>query len=161
MNSLYEGIELDNAQTTMICRGLFDLAAVDGVHETEIALINDFYSASGGGPQELEILAKGGFDLDEATAVLKGDRAEAFLLSCYMLIYADGLHSDEEQVRIGEYAAALDISAGRLEELHLQARLYLLSVLAQTLKNREVVQAMGAELGLSADVISNAMKKEN
>jgi hypothetical protein len=36
-----------------------------------------------------------------------------------------------------------------------------LSVLAQTLKNREVVQAMGTELGLSADVISSAMKEEN
>lgn len=161
MNSLYEGIELDAAQTAMICRGLLDLAAVDGVHETEIALINDFYGGSGGGTQDLEVLANAGFELTEAAAILKGDDAEAFLLSCYMLIYADGLHSDEERVRIGEYATALDISHGRLEELHVQARLYLLSVLAQTLKNREVVQAMGTELGLSADVISSAMKEEN
>jgi hypothetical protein len=161
MNSLYEGIEFDTAQTAMMCRGLLDLAAVDGVHDTEIALIKDFYSGSGGGAQDLEVFANAGFDLEEAAAILKGDQAVAFLLSCYMLIYADGLQSDEERVRIGEYAAALDISEGRLEELHVQARLYLLSVMAETLKNRAVVQAMGMELGLSADVIASAMKEEN
>ena len=161
MNGFYEGIELDTVQTAMICRGLLDLAAVDGVHETEVALINDFYTSSGGGAEDIKSLQAAGFDLGEASGVLKGEQVETFLLSCYMLIYADGLHSNEERVRIGEYAAALDISEGRLEELHVKARLYLLSVLAQTLKNREVVQAMGTELGLSADAISSAMQEGN
>jgi len=161
MIELYEGVELDTTQTAMVCRGLLDLAAVDGVHETEVALINDFYASSGGGPQDIHVLREAGFDLGEAAGILKGEQAETFLLSCYMLIYADGLHSDEERVRIGEYARALDVSEGRLEELHVKARLYLLSVLAQTLKNRAVVQAMGTELGLSADIISSAMQKEN
>ena len=161
MIDLYEGVELDTTQTAMICRGLLDLAAVDGLHETEIALINDFYTSSGGGTEDIKVLEQAGFDLAEAAAILKGDQAETFLLSCYMLIYADGLHSDEERVRVGQYAQALDVSEGRLEELHVKARLYLLSVLAQTLKNRAVVQAMGTELGLSDDVISSAMQKEN
>ena len=44
MNDLYEGVELNAEQTTWICRGLLDLAAVDGVHENEVALIKQFYS---------------------------------------------------------------------------------------------------------------------
>jgi len=161
MIDLYEGVELDAAQTAMICRGLLDLAAVDGLHETEVALINDFYTSSGGGAEDIKVLQEAGFDLNEAAGILKGEQAETFLLSCYMLIYADGLHSNEERLRVGEYASALDVSEGRLEELHVKARLYLLSVLAQTLKNRAVVQAMGSELGLSDDVISSAIQKED
>ncbi|MCA9540697.1 MAG: hypothetical protein KC620_17480 [Myxococcales bacterium] len=164
MHDLYEGIELSKGQTEWICRGLLDLAAVDGIHENEYALIGEFYASSGGDPGDLSSL-EGKFDLKAAAAALSagGEAAvEAFLISCYLLIYADGNHSDPERKRIGEYADAFGISAEGLSKLHLKARLYLLEMLAAGLRNKDAVREVaGAELGLSADEIAGSMTKED
>lgn len=182
MQELYEGVELSPAEIDVIARGLLDLAAVDGVHESEIALIDEFYRGSVAGTaaltiqcphcsnsiefyrrpveggRDLDALRARPFDLDEAAAVLRkgGDEVvEAFLVSAYLLIYADGEHSDAERVRIKEFADALGVSADRLEDLHLRARLYLLQTLAKNLKNKAAVQEVGASLGLAeADIAS-------
>lgn len=163
MHDLYEGIELNKAQTEVICRGLLDLAAVDGLHDNEVALIHDFYKNGGGEGDVVEALADG-FDLDAATRTLEeGGPAvvEAFVMSCYLLIYADGRHSDEERARIAQYADALGLDRARLEELHVKARLYLLEMLAAGLRNRDAIRDVGGELGLSDEAITRAMKKED
>lgn len=156
MQELYEGIELDDEQTEWICRGLLDLAAVDGVHESEIELVRDFYSASGERSADIAALQAKGFDIGEASKHLLagGDKVvEAFIVSCYLLIYADGEHSDAERKRIGQFAEGLGIDAERLEGLHVKARLYLLQILANNLRNKDVVRQVGAEMGLADDQI--------
>lgn len=163
MHDLYEGIELNKAQTEVICRGLLDLAGVDGLHDNEVALIHEFYKSGGGTGEVVEALADG-FDLDAATRTLKeGGPAvvEAFIMSCYLLIYADGRHSDEERARIAQYADALGVDRARLEELHVKARLYLLEMLAAGLRNKDAIRDVGGELGLSDEAITRAMKKED
>lgn len=162
MNDLYEGIELNQAQTEAICRGLLDLAAVDGLHEAEIALIHDFYKSGGGEGDAIEALSKADFDLDGTVKVLKDGGqgvVEAFIISCYLLIYADGEHSDAERGRIAEYGTALGLDADGLEGLHVKARLYLLQMLAAGLRNKDAIHDVGAELGLSDDAIGSLDKE--
>ena len=138
-----------------------DLAAVDGMHATEEALIREFYSSSGGDIGQLEQYAADGFDLTAAAAVLTDTVREGFLLSCYMLIYADGRQSDEERERIKSYADALGVTASELDSLHSQARLYLLQMLAEGLRNRDAVMAAGAALGLSGEEIADIASRED
>ena len=161
MTDLYEGVELNAEETTLICRGLLDLAAVDGVHENEVALIKQFYSTSGGTLDDLAALRSEPFDLATVRDVIKGPVIDAFLTSCYLLIYADGHHSDAERTRIGEYAAALDITPDQLEDLHLKARRFLLQELAAGLRNQGVLAQVGADLGLDDGAVAHAISKEN
>jgi len=161
MDDLYGGIQLNSEQSTWICRGLLDLAAVDGVHDTEEALIREFYGSSGGDVESLEQLAQDGFDLAAAQGVLTGQVRDGFLLSCYMLIYADGQQSELEKERIAAYAEGLGVTASELDTLHTQARLYLLQMLAVGLRNRDAVSAAGAALGLSGEQIASIAHRED
>lgn len=157
MHELYEGIELDATQTEWICRGLIDLAKVDGLHEAEIELIEGFASAGGPGQANVADLKNAPFDLAEAAPILGASEqlTEAFLASCYLLIYADGMHSDQERARIGEYADALGVERDRLEDLHVRARLYLLQMMAQGLRNKEAIKMVAVhQLGLNEDQIA-------
>ncbi|MEE2788157.1 MAG: hypothetical protein VX589_12515 [Myxococcota bacterium] len=158
MNDLYEGVQLNAEQTTWICRGLLDLAAVDGVHENEVALIRQFFVSSGGSESELEQLRGEAFNLDAAAQIITGGVIDAFLTSCYLLIYADGYHSDEEKVRIKTYADALGVSDAQLNEVHLKARGFLLQELAAGLRNRDALTEVGVELGLTDDDINTVIQ---
>lgn len=161
MQELYEGIELTSEQTVWVCKGLLDLAAVDGVDPSEIDFIQEFYQAETGSDRDVQYLRSEGFDLAEAAAVFKaggGDLVEAFLMSSYMLIYADGHFSPEERSRIADYATALDVDHAALEEIHVKARLWLLRMLADNLRNREAVKQVGLHnLGLTEDQFSDLL----
>ena len=161
MTDLYEGVEPNAEETMCICRGLLDLAAVDGVHENEVALIKQFYSTSGGSLGDLDTLRAQPFDLDQAQHTIKGPVVDAFLTSCYLLIYADGHHSDAERTRIGEYANAFGVTAEQLENLHLKARSFLLQELAAGLRNQAVLSQVGADLGLDDGAVAHAISKED
>jgi len=161
MNELYGGIQLNEAQSRWICRGLLDLAAVDGVHVNEEALIHELYSSSGGDVADLKAMAAEGFDPVAATDILRGDLVEGFLMSCYMLIYADGHQSDEERGRIAEYAAAMGVDEEKLREVHTRARLCLLQMLAAGIRNPEAIGAAGSALGLTPDEIAGVSGKED
>ena len=162
MDELYEGVELSETQTALFCRGLLDLAAVDGVHPAEIDLIEEFYGAAGGAEAGgLEALKAQGFELAKVAPALKVGGAavvEAFLLTCYLLIYADGEHSEQERRRIGEYAEALGVPADKLEGLHTKARVYLLRQFARSLTNKDAVRTVGAGLGLDEAHINAALE---
>lgn len=158
MQELYEGIQLSDAQTEWICRGLLDLAAVDGVHESELALIADFYSGSGGGTEAaMDALRAEGFELESAAAELKagGDHlVEAFFITCYFLVYADGDHSDAERACVARFAKAFGLDEPTLDGLHRRARLFLLHTLAEGLRNREAVKEAAVEMGLKAEDVA-------
>lgn len=160
MDELYEGLELTEAQINEVCRGLFDLAAVDGVDPSEKDLIEQFYSQAGDGSASLENVLKQPFDLQKAVAVLNSDGARnAFFISCYLLIYADGEFSEQELQRITEFAKAFKLADAELNDLHLKARMYLLKELAQNLKNRDVVRQVGASMGLAENDIASLIKE--
>lgn len=155
MQEFLEGVEPTESQNRVMCRALLDLAAVDGVHETETELVKGFYGGEDGDLSGFEALAAEPFDLGAAAKELAGGGAklvEAFLISAYLLIYADGEHSEAERKRVGEYADALDVGRDKLEDLHVKARLMLLQMFA-ALRNPDAVPEIGAELGLEADQI--------
>ena len=77
---------------------------------------------------------------------------------CYLLIYADGYHSDEEKTRIKMYADALGVSDAQLNDVHLKARGFLLQELAAGLRNRDALTEVGVELGLTDDDINNVIQ---
>ena len=156
----YENLVLDERQTAWFCRGLLDLAAVDGEHENEIALVREFLLASESAVT-LEELKASPFKLAEVAAVIDGPAAEAFIISCYMLVYADGIISDRETVRIAEYVTAMGISAERHKTLHEQARIFLLGNLAVGLRNVDLVSEIGSDLGLDETVINDTIKRED
>ncbi len=161
MQELYEGIDLTPDQSEWIVRGLLDLAAVDGIHPSEMALIADFHSGEASA-ESLEVLQAKPFDLAACAGVLRAGGpkvVEAFLVSSYLLIYADGNHSDAERSRIAEYGDALGLSHGELEEVHVKARLYVLQSLAHILWNRETVMQIGSSMGLSDHYIAKALEK--
>ncbi len=155
MQEFLDGVEPTEAQNRVICRALLDLAAVDGVHESELDLVRSFYAGDGGDLTGFDALKEEPFELATAAGEIKagGQRlVEAFLVSSYLLIYADGEHSDAERKRVGEYADALGMGRDELEDLHVKARLMLLEMFAQ-LRNPDAMQDVGAELGLDAGQI--------
>lgn len=161
MDELYEGIELTEAQAAWITRGLLDLAHVDGMHDAERALISDFYAGEGG-TSTLEALAAEGFDPAEAATALRAGGVkvvEAFLTSCYLLIYADGNHSEAERARVRAYGASFGLSPEAQEDVHVKARMYVLRSLAHIAWSREIVQQIGASMGLAAPQIAQALEK--
>jgi DnaJ-domain-containing protein 1 len=162
MQELYEGIELTPDQTTWICKGLLDLASADGIDPSEMEFIQEFYQAETGNAADLSNLNADGFDLAAAAEVFKAggpELVESFLMSAYMLIYADGHYSPEERGRIGDYADALDVDHAALEDIHLKARLWLLRMLADNLRNREAVKQVGLQnLGLDETQFSDLLE---
>ncbi len=155
MQEFLDGVEPTGAENRVMCRALLDLAAVDGVHESETELVKGFYAGENGDMSGYEAMAAETFDLAAAASVLTagGERlVEAFLMSSYLLIYADGEHSDAERKRVGEYADALGVGRDKLEDLHVKARLMLLQMFA-SLRNPDAVPDIGAELGLDTDQI--------
>lgn len=160
MEDLIEGIELSDAQAEWLTRGLLDLAAVDGVHPNEIELIKEFYAGSDAEKRSRVDTLKGeSFDLDAAASAFKAGGpkvVEAFLTACYLLIYADGEHSDEERSRVRVYAEALGIDHGALEMLHTKARLVLLQQLTG-IRNRDAVNQVGESMGLEQDDVAKAI----
>ncbi|MBU0554179.1 hypothetical protein KKF91_16700 [Myxococcota bacterium] len=161
MSNVYEGIQLTKAQTEAICLTLFDLAKVDGVDEREMSLIEDFWQGSGGEMEELRALLKRPFDLDGAVAVVKGGGEkviDAFFMSCYLLIFADGVFSEEEQVRVNDYGKAVFGDIAQLEKYDLQARLFLLSNFSVGLRNKDAIRQAGLMLGLTEEQIASVME---
>ena len=156
MQALLEGVEPTAEQSQVIICGLLDLARVDGLHDAERALIANF-----AGTEDLASFEATPFDLPAAASVLKAggkDVIESFFSSAYLLIYADGQHTEAERTRVAEYAVALDIDPAQLESLHLKARLYLLHSLASVAWSKDAVIGIGASMGLSADQISAALE---
>ncbi len=156
MQESYRSVELDATQTELVCRGLLDLAAVDGVDPAELAMIEDFFAQSGGGARSLDSLAALGFDPGAAAAGLTGAARDTFFISCYMLMYADGAVSDLETQRMAEFGEAFGVDAEQLSAYDIRARQLFLGMMAEGLRNKDAVQQVGAELGLTADQIAQA-----
>ena len=77
----FEDLQLTNAQSECFALGLVDLAKSDGIHQSELELIEEFLSSSGGG--NLDELMKKGFSVATAAELLSGHATNAFFYSCF------------------------------------------------------------------------------
>ncbi len=158
MQDSYESVELDETQTEWVCRGLLDLAAVDGVHPAELEMIKDFYVQGGGQAAGLDALRSKGFDAKAAAEALTGSARDTFFISCYMLILADGEVSEPETARMKQYAEAFGVGEDALAGYDVKARQTFLGMMADELRNKDAVRQVGAELGLTDAQIDQAME---
>ena len=157
----FEHLNMDRTTTEWFCRGLMDLANSDGLHETELELIQEFCTANQLSESDIERLNKQGFDANEAKQYLVGKTLEAFMTTCFILAYADGQLSTLESERLSAYADALEYPAGDFEQAHVNARVFLISSIAKEIKNHGLLREIAAGFGLNEEQISTALSGGN
>jgi tellurite resistance protein len=147
-------IDVSATEAEAIARGLYAVALVDGLHERELALIADFFSATveddGGTVQAARAsLARLGPLEPAALAALLPAVAhrELFLKTAYLLGWADGKVSPGERAAIDAFAAALGLGAEVRSRLEAEVKDYLMRPLAG-LANVEGAAAVAKKLGL-------------
>ena len=148
-------IEVSAHEAEAIARGLYTIAAVDGVHERELALISEF--SRGALDDDVTIgqspLAGSAFGriapLEPASVALllpSEPLRELFMKAALLVAWADGSVSAAERTKIGEFAKALGIAAPALTKLEAEVKDYLLRSLAH-LANVESVAKVAKKLG--------------
>jgi len=149
-------IDVNALQAEAIARGLYAVAAVDGVHERELALIAEFHSAA------LEGDAGGGSPLDRSLAsfaritplepealaplLVGAPLRELFVKAAFLLAWADGKVSAAERTKIAAFGKALGVPPEAQANLEAQVKDYLLRPLAH-LANVEAASAVAKKLG--------------
>lgn len=157
MKDQFEHLNMSQAQTEWFCRGLVDLAHADGLHETELEVIEEFCRSSQLDNVDLEAMAEQGFDIAAAAAALTGDARDAFFTTCFILAYADGQLSTIEADRLEAYANTFSYEASKFEEAHVNARMFLISSLAAEIKNHVLLAEIGRGFGLSEEQVATAL----
>ena len=161
MGNRFDGLNLTAQETEWFCRGLMDLANSDGVHESEIEIIEEFYADGKLDDAAVKGLLEEGFSTSDAKAHLQGDTLDAFMTTCFLLAYADGQLSNVEESRLNAYAEAFDYDATKMSQAHDEARQFLIRSLAEELKNHALVREIGAAIGLSEAKINAALAGGN
>ncbi len=102
---------LSPEEAEVFARGLYHLAALDGVTEEERALLSEFLQEAGLACT-LDDLGDRPFSPIEAAQVLETSfLRHLFLKTAIALVHADGTYSDAERRALGEIADAFGVSA--------------------------------------------------
>jgi hypothetical protein len=144
-------IPINEQQAQAIARGLFTVAAVDGVHEREAALIASFYSTADSEANPVTGLAELGrlgplAPADLAAALQGTELRQLFVKAALLLTYIDGKVTVAERKQVAAYAAALDVPADRQKALEESVRDHMMQPLSR-LANMEAVNKVGKQLG--------------
>jgi len=139
-------IDVNALQAEAIARGLYAVALVDGVHERELALIDDFYQGLTG--ESVQSLTRVGpfSSKDVAEFLAEAPHRELFIKSAFLLAWADGKISPGERAKIVEFAKALDVAPETQATLEAGVKDFLLRPLAN-LANVEAASAVAKKLG--------------
>ncbi len=157
MDGQFEQLNMSDAQTEWFCRGLIDLANADGMHETELEVIEEFCRSSQLSNVNIEALGALGFDAAQAANELTGEARDAFFTTCFILAYADGQMSEIESERLDTYASAFGYDAAQFEKAHVHARVFLISSIAAEIKNHVLLAEIGRSFGLNDEQIQYAL----
>jgi tellurite resistance protein len=149
-------IDVSALQAEAIARGLYAVAAVDGVHERELALIAEFHNtaASGDAGDSSSLAASVAsfaritpLEPEALAPLLDGvPLRELFIKAALLLAWADGGVSAAERAKIGAFGKALAVSPETQAKLEAQVKDYLLRPLAH-LANVEAASAVAKKLG--------------
>lgn len=146
-------IDVSAMEAEALARGLLGVAKVDGVHERELALINEVYQAavasdaSASAPMS-SLERAGALEPAELARLLpEGPIRELFVKTAYLLAWADGNVSAGERTKIGAYASSLGVNSETQSKLEAGVKDYLLRPLAN-LANVESAAAVAKKLGL-------------
>jgi tellurite resistance protein len=107
---LFSDVPLSADEATAIAAALRDIAAVDGTHADEQAMIDEFVAEiSGEFGESSKALPMTPAEL--ATRLVDPALRRLTLQSAVLLAMTDGAISEAERKRIGEYAQALGVSS--------------------------------------------------
>ncbi|MCP4869880.1 MAG: hypothetical protein GY898_14310 [Proteobacteria bacterium] len=149
MIELFADVDLSQDAAAYIASGLRALADCDGLHNNELALVEEFERGVGIDP------TNGGDFAAAGGGPLSSDKErELFLSSLQLLALADGRISDREDEWINAVCSDLGITGDRKDELAVQAKQYLLGSLAGVSAFRPQAEAVGHQLGLTDTQIS-------
>jgi uncharacterized membrane protein YebE (DUF533 family) len=108
MKGLLDPVELELPHVRVIVQGMVKVAHSDGAHERELVLIREFYEScreEAKGLADFADLSGTPFDADVAREVLVSDALKlTFLVSCWLVAYADGHVSSGEGKALDELA---------------------------------------------------------
>jgi hypothetical protein len=146
----FGNVDLTLDQVQHICRGLYQVAATDGVHPRETALIRDFYDACRNTTApSYEDLVKQPFSIEDSLEVLGTPEVRRlFIKTCWLLAMADGKITGPEQGAIAAYAVRLGVPEAQSLELQAEVKEHLLAQLTH-LKNTNLVAEIGRQMKLS------------
>jgi tellurite resistance protein len=150
----FPNIEVNATEAEAIARGLYAVAAVDGVHERELALIAEFHRAAVAGDDPAASAAAvaayarvAPLEPAALASLLPGaPLRELFVKSAFLVAWADGKVTAAERTKVGDYAKALAVSAQTQAALEAEVKDYLLRPLAH-LANVEAVSKVAKKLG--------------
>ena len=95
-------------QVDVFARGLYHVAAVDGVDDSEVKLIHDFLKEAEY-PELEQDLAQTSFHVAELAALESNFLKRVFLKACLVLVRADGVITDEEKDIVRQISAYLGL----------------------------------------------------
>lgn len=114
---LYPEVALTQAEASAFASALYAIAHSDGLHEKEEALIRSFYeSVTGDAAGTLTALDPHAL----AAAIPREDQRQVFILTAWLMAFADLHVSDAEEDAIRHYGAALQMEP--LQMRHLRDR---------------------------------------
>jgi hypothetical protein len=136
MKAFLNPVDLDLKHVRVIVQGMLRVAHSDGIHARELALISDFYESCRKDTQgltELTGLAATAFDPEGAREAINTAQLQfTFLVSCYLVAYADGVVSEPEAKSIAELVRDLNIPAAVADEARELVKDQLLMKLARS-----------------------------
>ncbi len=131
MDAIMDTTTLEINDVQVIIRGLYAVAKSDGIHDSELVMMREFYDtcrADVGGLAEFDDIISQPFDAAEAKEILGTDELKnIFLTSCWFLAFADGQVTDLEKSTIAEFGRALEMSDEQLTTIHEQVKDFLLA----------------------------------
>ncbi len=121
MTQQESGTGLKPEVVDIFARGLYHLASVDGIDQSEVNLIEEFLDETNAGVTITD-LKRTGFDPREAAEVLE-TRAmrHIFVRTAIALVKADGVWSEAEIDALGHLAETLGLSIADFCRLELEA----------------------------------------
>lgn len=152
MQELLTDTELDPAAAAFMSHGLRALAHIDGLHTSELALVEEFEHAMGIPPGDARK-----FDMQGGAVLPQSEQKEAFFRTLQLMALADGRVSAREREWMAKVGGELGISEERQDVLAVDARKYMLSSLAGVTAFREQAVAVGQSLGLSTEQIDEVL----
>jgi hypothetical protein len=149
---LFADLNLSEEASTYIARGLRALADVDGLSNSELALVEQFEREAGIGPTSGR-----DFDVAGGGPLKSAKEREAFLSSLLLMSLADGRVSAREEEMIDALARELGVPSERQLELDRGARKFLLRHFAGVQVFRDQAVSIGRSLGLTPEEIAQVL----
>lgn len=120
--SLFEDVELNDAQASAVGRAMLAVARADGAADPrEVALIEELAPVDAAAPDPSPA------ELAETLTEEKG--RELLLQSALLVALVDGDYSAAERAVVGRFAEALGVNSPRLEELASGVKAFLMAPL--------------------------------